>query len=89
MFAATVPTPHFKTYADISTAIVTTTDDPKGKGRSAIGFYIGTAGTVTLRPKGTTGSTDQTMTAAQGMYPGLEFDRISGSATNVTVYWSR
>jgi hypothetical protein len=94
MFAKTHPTPHFKTYANLSSAVVAATDDPSLKGRHAIGFYVGTAGTAVVRPRGGTGSTDQTFTCTAGANftgeSGVEFDQIvSGTATNVTVFWGR
>jgi hypothetical protein len=94
MFAPAEPTPHLKTYANLNTAVVAATDDPKRKGRHAIGFYVGGAGTVVVRPRGGTVDDDQTITCSAGANftceNGIEFDQIvSGTATNVTVFWGR
>jgi hypothetical protein len=94
MFAPVHPTPYFKTYANLSSPVVAATDDPSGKGRFGVGFQVGGAGTVVVRPRGGTGSNDQTFTCVAGQAfvgpSGVEFDRLqSGTATNVVVFWGR
>jgi len=92
MFARIKPIPFYKSYANLSSARVATTDDPSGKGRHAIGFSAGGAGTLVLRPRSgaADGSNDVSVTATAGMERFLEFDQItSGTATVVTVYWER
>jgi hypothetical protein len=91
MFNAQSPTPYFKNYATLAGLTNCKTDDPSGRGRSAVGIYVGGAGALTLRPKGTTGSADQAITATAGLFLSVEFDQIAagGAATNVVVFWSR
>ena len=85
------PTPYFKNYATLTSAAVCATDDPAGKGRKGIGFYSAGAGTVVVRPPSMTDrSRDEAITMIAGGKQELEFGQIvSGTATNVVVYWSR
>jgi hypothetical protein len=94
MFNATHPTPHFRTYATLASPVIAATDDPSEAGRAAIGFYVGTAGTVVVRKRGGSAGSDMTFTCAAGASfvgnSGVEFDQIvSGTATNVVVFWGR
>lgn len=86
-------TPHFKTYANLSTAIVCGDDDPKGEHRPATGIYASVAGTAVVRPMGgaSAGTNDRTLNLIAGMPPlPCEFARvISGTATDVTLFWDR
>lgn len=86
-------TPHFKTYANLSTAIDCKADDPKGENRPACAIYSATTGTAVVRPLGgaSNGSNDRTLNLVAGM-PSLpvEFQNVaSGTATNVTLFWKR
>lgn len=86
-------TPHFKTYADLATEIVCGTDDPKGESRPAQAIYAAGTGTAVVRPMGgaSAGTDDRTLNLVAGM-PALPcvFARvISGTATNVTLFWDR
>lgn len=86
-------TPHFLSYANLSTAIVCATADPSGKGRHAVGIYAGVGGTAVVRPRGgaANGSNDRTLTLVAGMPPlDVEFSNVvSGTATAVTIFWAR
>lgn len=96
MYESHSPTPHFRTYANLNTAVVCATDDPKLERRCAVGLYFGGTGTAVLRPRGgsSEGTDDRTLTCSAGTLlageTGIEFERIaSGTATNVTVFWGR
>lgn len=91
MFASTEPTPHFRMYATIASNIDCKAADPRGLNRSAVGVLIGTAGTFRVRPRGTTGALDQTISSGAGTKHTIEIDVLytGYSAVNVILYWER
>jgi hypothetical protein len=92
MHAPVLPTPHFLSFADLNTPVDCQASDPKGEGRNAVKVYAGGAGTLVVRPIGGTsdGSDDRTLTLTADKDFDIEFELIaSGTATNVTVFWSR
>ena len=96
MFAPEHPTPHFLAYGTLASPVVCATADPSGKGRHGVGIYVQGAGTVVIRPRGgaSAGTDDRTLTAVAGLNltgnSGIEFDQlVSGTATNVVVFWGR
>lgn len=86
-------TPHYKTYANLSSLVTCGADDPKGEGRGGCAIYAGGTGTAVVRPLGGSmlGTNDRTLSLVAGMPPlEVEFSHIaSGTATNVTVFWNR
>jgi len=86
-------TPYYKTYANLSTAIACGSADPKGQSRPASHIYSSTTGTAVVRPMGGSvlGTNDVTLNLVAGMPPlPAEFGAvISGTATNVTLFWPR
>lgn len=86
-------TPHYLTYANLSTAIDCKAVDPKGEGRPAVAIYAGATGTAVVRPLGgaSAGTNDRTLSLVAGMPPlEVEFQNVaSGTATNVTIFWAR
>ena len=91
----TLPTPYFRTYANLNTAVLTRTADPAPNRRSLnCRIYVGGAGTVVVRPTWAAdlaaAGDDITITAVAGAVYDIEaYSIVSGTATNVTVYWPR
>jgi len=92
MFHAVIPTPYFKPYASLASAIVCGTEDPSGQKQCACGIYAAGSGTAVLRPRGgaSNGSNDRTCNLIAGVTLWVEFDRVvSGTATNLILFWAR
>jgi hypothetical protein len=91
MFAATEPTPHFRMYATVPSDIDCRAVDPKGLRRSAVGVLIGLSGTFRVRPRGTTGSQDQTIYSGNVTKHPIEIDVLytGYGAGNIILYWER
>jgi hypothetical protein len=98
MISHMLPTPHFKTYANLAAPVVMETDDPlkltnpRNKGRPSCLLYAGGAGTMVIRPcgMGSSNSRDTTVTFTAGKELPIECEQIvSGTATVVTVFWAR
>jgi len=92
MIQNVLPTPHFKTYANLGSPVVMVDEDVSGKKRPCVRIYCGGAGTMVLRPcgLGSSDAQDTTVTATAGKDFDLQCEQIvSGTATLVTVYWGK
>jgi hypothetical protein len=78
-------------YATIPSDIDCKAADPEGLRRSAVGVLVGSAGTIRVRPRGTTGPQDQTVTSGSVIKFPFEIDVLftGYSAANVILYWER
>ena len=92
MSQTVIPTPNYKSYSSVNGGVNCRVDDPAKQGRAAMWIYAAGAGTVVLRPPGmgADSSRDDTVTLIAGKDLPLEFEQIvTGTATNVTVFWKR